>query len=82
MLSIAISIPVIITSIATVLINEKYEPMVMQKIGYSDRLKEYTKKFDWSNRMSSPIIVAKEKVIKNRLKEIGYSENFDIEIVN
>ena len=30
MLSIAISIPVIFTSIATVLINEKYEPMVMQ----------------------------------------------------
>ena len=29
-----------------------------------------------------PIIVAKEKVVKQRLKEIGYSENFDIEIVN
>tara|TARA_B100000686_G_scaffold81319_1_gene87860 strand:- start:3690 stop:5978 length:2289 start_codon:yes stop_codon:yes gene_type:complete len=29
-----------------------------------------------------PIIVAKEKVVKRRLKEIGYGENFDIEIVN
>ena len=29
-----------------------------------------------------PIIVAKEKVVKQRLKEIGYGENFDIEIVN
>jgi len=29
-----------------------------------------------------PIIVAKEKVVKDRLREIGYSENFDIEIVN
>ena len=29
-----------------------------------------------------PIIVAKEKKVKERLKEIGYSENFDIEIVN
>jgi len=29
-----------------------------------------------------PILVAKEKVVKERLKEIGYSENFDIEIVN
>jgi len=29
-----------------------------------------------------PIIVAKEKVVKERLKEIGYSENFDIQIVN
>ena len=68
MLSIAISIPVIITSIATVLINEKYEPMVMQKIGYSDRLKEYTKKFDWSKGMSSPIIVAKERIDLQRSK--------------
>ena len=29
-----------------------------------------------------PIIVAKEKVVKQRLREIGYSENFNIEIVN
>ncbi len=29
-----------------------------------------------------PIIVAKEKVVKERLKEIGYSENFNIQIVN
>ena len=29
-----------------------------------------------------PIIVAKEKVVKQRLKEIGYAENFDIRIVN
>ena len=29
-----------------------------------------------------PILVAKEKVVKERLKEIGYSENFEIEIVN
>ncbi len=29
-----------------------------------------------------PLIVAKEKVVKQRLKEIGYSENFDIKIVN
>ena len=29
-----------------------------------------------------PILVAKEKVVKEKLKEIGYSENFDIEIVN
>jgi len=29
-----------------------------------------------------PIIVAKEKIVKRRLKEIGYSENFDIQIIN
>ncbi len=32
--------------------------------------------------LGTPIIIAKEKVVKERLKEIGYSENFDIEIVN
>ncbi len=29
-----------------------------------------------------PIIVAKEKIVKQRLKEIGYGENFDIQIIN
>ena len=29
-----------------------------------------------------PIIVAKEKVVKQKLKEIGYSEDFNIKIVN
>jgi len=29
-----------------------------------------------------PILVAKEKVVKERLKDIGYKENLDIEIVN
>ena len=29
-----------------------------------------------------PIIVAKEKVVKKKLKEIGYSEDFNIKIVN
>ncbi len=29
-----------------------------------------------------PLVVAKEEIIKKKLKEIGYSENFNIEIVN
>ena len=32
--------------------------------------------------LGTPIIVAKERKVKERLKEIGYSENFDIEIIN
>jgi len=32
--------------------------------------------------LGTPVIVAKENVVKQRLKEIGYSENFDIKIVN
>ncbi len=34
------------------------------------------------NGLGIPVLIADEKVIKERLKEIGYSENFDIEIVN
>ena len=29
-----------------------------------------------------PIIIAKEEIVKRKLKEIGYSENFSIEIIN
>ena len=32
--------------------------------------------------LGTPIIVAKEEIIKKKLKEIGYSENFDIKIMN
>ena len=32
--------------------------------------------------LGTPIIVAKEKVVKQKLKDIGYSENFDIKIIN
>ena len=32
--------------------------------------------------LGTPIIVAKEKIIKQRLKEIGYGENLNIKIVN
>ena len=29
-----------------------------------------------------PILIGKEELIKNQIKKIGYSENFDIEVVN
>ena len=29
-----------------------------------------------------PILIGKEEKIKEQIKKIGYSENFDIEIVN
>ena len=32
--------------------------------------------------LGTPIIVAKEEIIKKKLKEIGYSENFNIKIIN
>ena len=35
-----------------------------------------------NSSLGTPIIVAKENVVKQRLKEIGYEENFDIRIIN
>ena len=35
-----------------------------------------------NSKLGIPILVGKEKLIKNQIKKIGYSENFDIEIVN
>ena len=32
--------------------------------------------------MGIPILIGKENKIKEQIKKIGYSENFDIEIVN
>ena len=32
--------------------------------------------------LGTPIIVAKENIVKQRLKEIGYKEDLDIQIVN
>ncbi len=35
-----------------------------------------------NSKLGIPILVGKEELIKNQIKKIGYSENFDIEIVN
>ena len=35
-----------------------------------------------NSKLGIPILVGKKESIKERLKEIGYSENFDIEIIN
>ena len=56
-----------------------------KKVVFADGEDENTLKaaiaFKNSN-LGIPILVAKEKVVRDRLKEIGYSENFDIEIIN
>ncbi len=56
-----------------------------KKVVFADGEDENTLKaaiaFKNSN-LGIPILVAKEKVVRERLKEIGYSENFDIEIIN
>ena len=35
-----------------------------------------------NSKLGTPILVGKEELIKDQIKNIGYSENFDIEIVN
>ena len=35
-----------------------------------------------NSKLGIPILVGKEELIKNQIKKIGYSENFDIEIIN
>ena len=35
-----------------------------------------------NSKLGIPILIGKEKLIKEQIKKIGYSENFDIEIVN
>ena len=35
-----------------------------------------------NSKLGIPVLVGKEKKIKEQLKKIGYSENFDIEIIN
>ena len=56
-----------------------------KKVVFADGEDENTLKaaiaFKNSN-LGIPILVAKEKIVRDRLKEIGYSENFDIEIIN
>ncbi len=35
-----------------------------------------------NSKLGTPILIGKEELIKEQIKKIGYSENFDIEIVN
>ena len=68
MLFAGIILPGLISVISTVLVHENYEPKVIQKIGYRDRLGEYTRKFEWSGWMSTPVIVSKERIDLQRSK--------------
>ncbi len=35
-----------------------------------------------NSKLGTPILIGKEELIKEQIKKIGYSENFDIEIIN
>ena len=55
------------------------------KIKIKDKWSIRTDSFSLLRRLygfGTPIIVAKEEIIRKKLKDIGYSENFDIKIIN
>ena len=56
-----------------------------KKIVFADGEDEYTLKAAIAfknSKLGTPILIGKEKKIKEQIKKIGYNENFDIEIVN
>ncbi len=79
-------------------LKQRLDPSVTIMQGINSQIKKYQKKVVFADGedeetlkaaiafkkggLGIPIIVAKEEIIKRKLKEIGYSENLDIEIIN
>ena len=79
-------------------LKQRLDPSVTIMQGINNQIKKYQKRVVFADGedeetlkaaiafkkggLGIPIIVAKEEIIKKKLKEIGYSENLDIEIVN
>jgi len=80
------------------LLKQRLDPSVTIMQGINSQIKKTKKKVVFADgedentlkaaiafknsNLGIPIIVAKEKVVKERLKEIGYGDDFDIEIIN
>jgi len=79
-------------------LKQRLDPSVTIMQGINTQIKKYQKKVVFTDGedentlkaaiafkntgLGIPIIVAKEKVVKQKLKEIGYGENLDIQIIN
>ena len=79
-------------------LKQRLDPSVTIMQGINSKIKKNQKKVVFTDgedentlkaaiafknaELGIPIIVAKEKIVKQRLKEIGYGENFNIEIIN
>ena len=79
-------------------LKQRLDPSVTIMQGINSQVKKYQKRVVFADGedentlkaaiafknsgLGIPILVAKDKEVKARLKEIGYSENFDIEIIN
>ena len=79
-------------------LKQRLDPSVTIMQGINSQVKKYQKRVVFADGedentlkaaiafknsgLGIPILVAKDKEVKARLKKIGYSENFDIEIIN
>ncbi len=79
-------------------LKQRLDPSVTIMQGINNQIKKYQKRVVFADGedeetlkaaiafkkggLGIPIIVAKEEIINKKLKEIGYSENLDIEIIN
>ena len=79
-------------------LKQRLDPSVTIMQGINSQIKKYQKRVVFTEGedentlkaaiafknagLGIPIIIAKEKIVKQILKEIGYSENFDIQIIN
>ena len=65
---ISITITGILTTAATLLINEINEVSSIPQVGYRERFKEYKEKFNWAKNITSTTIISKERIDLQRSK--------------
>ncbi len=65
---VSITITGILTTAATLLINEINEVSSIPQVGYRERFKEYKEKFNWAKNITSTTIISKERIDLQRSK--------------
>lgn len=68
LLLLSLSVPVILSAIATLNIKEHNSTASITTIGYKNRFSEYSLNYSWANKMSMPGIIAKERIDLERSK--------------
>ena len=70
LLLLSLSVPVILSAIATLNIKEHNNTASITTIGYKNRFSEYSLNYSWANKMSMPGIIAKERIDLERSKTV------------
>jgi len=68
LLLLGLSVPIILSSIATLTIQEHSTNGSINKIGYKNRFEEYKQKYDWAKKITIPGLIAKERIDLERSK--------------